>query len=119
MEASRALPLSHASAPAGESVPISVPGPSQAVSSITDLRLRRAFGIALGVGVMLLQFARVVVAWMLLQFAADVVAARETARILARMAFMSFELPLLMVALSSAFGWSLPHRMTARKGLLA
>jgi signal transduction histidine kinase len=107
MEASRALPLSPASAPVGESVPISVPGPSQAVSSMADLRPRRAFGIAVVVGVMLLQFA------------ADVVAARETARILARMAFMSFELPLLMVALSSAFGWSLRRRMPASKGLLA
>jgi signal transduction histidine kinase len=56
---------------------------------------------------------------MLLQFAADVVAGRETARILARMAFMSCELPLLMIALSAAFGWSLRHRMTAGKGLLA
>jgi LytS/YehU family sensor histidine kinase len=56
---------------------------------------------------------------MLLQFAADVVAARETARILARMAFMSFELPLLMLALSTAFGWSLRRKMTAGKGLLA
>jgi LytS/YehU family sensor histidine kinase len=61
----------------------------------------------------------VVVGVMLLQFAADVVAARETARILARMAFMSFELPLLMLALSTAFGWSLRRRMSAGKGLLA
>jgi LytS/YehU family sensor histidine kinase len=61
----------------------------------------------------------VVVGMMLLQIAADVVAARETARILARVAFMSFELPLLMIALSAAFGWSLRRRMTAGKGLLA
>lgn len=61
----------------------------------------------------------VVVGVMLLQLAADVVAARETARILARMAFMFFELPLLMLALSMAFGWSLRRKMTAGKGLLA
>jgi len=70
-------------------------------------RSRRAIGVAVVVGMMLLQFA------------ADVVAARETARILARIAFMSCELPLLMLALSAAFGWSLRHRMTAAKGLLA
>ena len=71
------------------------------------LRSRRAIGVAVVAGIMLLQFA------------ADVVAAHETARILARIAFMSCELPLLMLALSAAFGWSLRHRMTAGKGLLA
>jgi LytS/YehU family sensor histidine kinase len=35
------------------------------------------------------------------------------------MAFMSCELPLLMLALSTAFGWSLRRKMTAGKGLLA
>jgi signal transduction histidine kinase len=72
-----------------------------------DARPRRAIGVVVVVGVMLLQFA------------ADVVAGRETARILARMVFMSCELPLLMVALSTAFGWSLRRRMTAGKGILA
>ncbi|HEY8087601.1 MAG TPA: histidine kinase [Polyangiaceae bacterium] len=61
----------------------------------------------------------VVAGVMLLQFAADVVAGRETARILARMCFMACELPLLMVALSTVFGWSLRRRMTAGQGILA
>jgi LytS/YehU family sensor histidine kinase len=78
-----------------------------ATSAVPGLRPRRAIGVAVVVGVMVLQFA------------ADVVAARETARILARMAFMSCELPLLMLALSTAFGWSLRRKMTAGKGLLA
>jgi signal transduction histidine kinase len=56
---------------------------------------------------------------MVLQFAVDVVGGRETARILARLLFMSFELPLLMLALSTAFGWSLRRRMGAGKGMLA
>jgi LytS/YehU family sensor histidine kinase len=56
---------------------------------------------------------------MLLQFATDVVAAREPARILARIVFMSCELPLLMLALSTVFGWSLRHRLSAGKGMLA
>jgi LytS/YehU family sensor histidine kinase len=55
----------------------------------------------------------------LLQIATDVVAARETARILARVLFMAFELPLLMLALSTAFSWSLRRRMSAGQGLLA
>jgi LytS/YehU family sensor histidine kinase len=107
MEASRALSPPRAPQPLVEGAPVSVPAPRQAVSSVPGLRPRRAIGVAVVVGVMVLQFA------------ADVVAARETARILARMAFMSFELPLLMLALSTVFGWSLRRRMTAGKGLLA
>ena len=102
MEASRALPLPRlADGPAG--APVS----AQATSSVPGLRPRSAIGVAVVVGVMVLQFA------------ADVVAARETARILARTAFMSCELPLLMLALSTAFGWSLRRKMTAGKGLMA
>ena len=102
MEASRALLLPRlADGAAGG--PLSV----QATSSVPGLRPRSAIGIAVVVGVLVLQFA------------ADVVAARETARILARMAFMSFELPLLMLALSTVFGWSLRRKMTAGKGLMA
>jgi len=70
------------------------------------VRPRRAFGVAVVLGVMLLQFM------------ADLVGGRETARILARLAFMSCELPLLMVAMSAAFGWSLRRRTTAGQGLL-
>jgi signal transduction histidine kinase len=111
MEASRALPIPAAPEGADESAPIAMPGavtPTlQGPSSVEGLRSRRAIGVVVVVGIMLLQFA------------ADVVAARDTARILARTAFMSCELPLLMLALSAAFGWSLRHRMTASKGLLA
>lgn len=56
---------------------------------------------------------------MLLQFATEMVAGRETARIVAKMIFMSCELPLLMVALSAVFGISLRRRMTATQGILA
>jgi signal transduction histidine kinase len=106
MEASRPFALPH---PARErdGDPAATAVAKAGVGSGHDLRPRRAIGVAVVAGVMLLQFA------------ADVVAARETARILARMAFMSFELPLLMVALSMAFGWSLRRKMTAAKGLLA
>jgi LytS/YehU family sensor histidine kinase len=102
MEASPALSLPTLADRRGEA-PVSV----RAGSSVPGLRPRSSIGVAVVVGVMLLQFA------------ADVVAARETARILARMAFMSCELPLLMLALSTAFGWSLRRKMTAGKGLLA
>jgi signal transduction histidine kinase len=67
---------------------------------------RRPLGIAVVVGVMLLQLAT------------EVVAGREFPRILARAAFMALELPLLMIALSWAFRWSIRRRMTAGQGLL-
>jgi LytS/YehU family sensor histidine kinase len=54
---------------------------------------------------------------MLLQLATEVVAGRESARVLARSAFMALELPLLMLALSAAFAWSIRRRMTAVQGL--
>jgi len=54
---------------------------------------------------------------MLLQLATDVIAGRESARILARFAFMSLELPMLMLALSGAFTWSIGRRMNAGQGL--
>jgi signal transduction histidine kinase len=60
----------------------------------------------------------VVVGTMLLQVATDVVAGRQSARILARLAFMLAELPLLMPALSAAFAWSIRRRMSAGQGLL-
>jgi LytS/YehU family sensor histidine kinase len=50
---------------------------------------------------------------MLLQLATEFVVGRESARVLARFAFMAFELPLLMLALS----WSIRGRMTAVQGL--
>jgi signal transduction histidine kinase len=69
--------------------------------------LRRPLGIVMILGVMFLQLGT------------DIVAGRESARILARAGFMALELPLLMVALSSAFRWSLRRHMTAGQGLLA
>jgi signal transduction histidine kinase len=84
--------------------PHAVP-PTPAAIDVT-VRPRRAFGIAVVLGVMILQFM------------ADFVAGRETARILARLAFMACELPLLMVAMSAAFAWSLRRRMGAGQGLL-
>src|SRR5260221_10521104 len=59
----------------------------------------------------------VVMGVMLLQVATDLVAGRESARILARLAFMSLELPMLMFALSAAFRWSIRRRMSAARGL--
>jgi signal transduction histidine kinase len=84
-----------------------IPMPAPSASAVPGLRPRRALGIAVVVGVMLLQFA------------VDVVGGRDTARILARLLFMTFELPLLMLALSTAFSWSLRRRMSAGRGMLA
>jgi LytS/YehU family sensor histidine kinase len=60
----------------------------------------------------------VVVGVMLLEVATEVIAGRESARILARLSFMTLELPLLMLALSAAFGWSIRRHMTASQALL-
>jgi signal transduction histidine kinase len=74
---------------------------------VSRSRPRRALGVAVVLGVSLLQIAT------------DVVAGRDSARILSRTVFMACELPLLMLALSTAFGWSLRRRSGAGKGLLA
>jgi signal transduction histidine kinase len=68
-------------------------------------RPRRALGITVVVGVILLQLAT------------EMVAGRESARVLARAAFMALELPMLMLALSAAFTRSIRRRMTAVHGL--
>ncbi len=60
----------------------------------------------------------VIVGVVVLQLATDFVAGRESARILARAAFLSLELPMLMVALSWAFRWSVAHNMRAGQALL-
>jgi signal transduction histidine kinase len=60
----------------------------------------------------------VVVGVTLFQLATDFVLGREFHRLAARAVFLALELPLLMVALSWAFGWSLRRRMTAGQGLL-
>jgi signal transduction histidine kinase len=72
---------------------------------LAKLRPRRALGITVVCGVMALQLVT------------EVVAGRESARILARVAFMSLELPMLMLALSAAFAWSIRRRMSAAQGL--
>jgi signal transduction histidine kinase len=59
----------------------------------------------------------VVLGVIVLQVATDFVAGRESARILARLAFMSLELPILMLALSAAFEWALRRRMGAPRAL--
>ena len=75
------------------------------VLPLGKLRPRRALGITVVCGVMLLQLAT------------EAVAGRESARILARIAFMALELPMLMLALSAAFAWSIHRQMTAVRGL--
>ncbi len=75
------------------------------IEASPTVRARRLLGVVVVVGVMLLQLAT------------DVVAGRESARIWARMVFMAFELPMLMLALSSLFDWSIRRRMSAPRGL--
>jgi signal transduction histidine kinase len=70
-----------------------------------EQRKRRVIGLVVVAGVVLLQLA------------ADLVAGRESARILARIAFMALELPLLMLALTSSFRWSVRRDMTAAQAL--
>jgi signal transduction histidine kinase len=60
-----------------------------------------------------------VVVVILLQLGVDLVSGRETARTIARFAFMVLEMPLLMVALSAVFSWSVSRRMSASRGLAA
>jgi signal transduction histidine kinase len=59
----------------------------------------------------------VVAGVMVLQFAIDVLAGRENARIVARLIFLAVELPVLMFALSYAFSFSIARRMGATRGL--
>jgi signal transduction histidine kinase len=84
--------------------PHDVPG-SPGFSSLSVLRRRRAIGITVVTGVLALQLST------------DVVGGRDNARVLARLAFMALELPMLMVALSAAFAWSIRRRMMAVQGL--
>jgi signal transduction histidine kinase len=60
----------------------------------------------------------VVVGVLLLQLTTELLAGRESARILARMTFMAVELPLLMFTLSAAFKESIRRQMTATHGLV-
>jgi signal transduction histidine kinase len=100
-------PAAHTGDNRGEAAPLpaSAPSPSTFLA-IPPARLRGPHAITVVVGVMLMQLA------------VDLVTGRESARILARLAFMTLELPLLMVALSSAFRWCLRRRMSSWQGLL-
>jgi signal transduction histidine kinase len=110
MAASSVTPLARPDQESGASRRAAPPAPiaGAPTSSGIDVtvRPRRAFGIVVVLGVMLLQFT------------ADFVAGHDTARILARLVFMACELPLLMVAMSAAFAWSLRRRTGAGQGLL-
>jgi signal transduction histidine kinase len=77
------------------------------VSATSPARPRAALGTVL------------VVVIIVLQVGVDLVAGKETARALARLAFMALEMPLLMVALSAVFSWSVGRRMGAGRGLAA
>jgi LytS/YehU family sensor histidine kinase len=61
--------------------------------------------------------AVVVLGVMALQLASDAVAGKESARLLARLVYMSLELPLLMFALTAAFKWSVRGARSAIHGL--
>jgi signal transduction histidine kinase len=67
---------------------------------------RLALGISVVVGVLLLQLAT------------ELLAGRDSARLLARMTFMILELPPLMLALSAAFRRSIRQRMSATHGIV-
>jgi signal transduction histidine kinase len=77
------------------------PSAAAAFGALPAVRPRHGLGIS---------FVAFVV---LLQIATDVVAGKESARILARFAFTALELPLLMIALSWAFRRSIRTRMSA------
>jgi signal transduction histidine kinase len=79
-------------------------------SVVTPASLRRPSWV-LGAGV--------VGGIIVLQAAADLAGGREHARVIARLAFLAFELPILMLALSAAFGWSVRSGLSAAKGLAA
>jgi signal transduction histidine kinase len=69
------------------------------------VRPRRALGVLFVVGLTVLQVAT------------DIVAGRESARIVARIVFLAFELPILMIALSATFDWSVRRHLSAPQGL--
>jgi hypothetical protein len=76
-----------------------------AAPNAAAVRPRIAIGVVVVVGVMALQLA------------SDAVSGKESARLLARLVYMSCELPLLMAALTMAFGRSLQGRLSAVQGL--
>src|SRR5579862_9162739 len=71
---------------------------------LLTLRPRRALAITIVTWVMLLQLS-------------TELTTRDSVRVVARLAFMACELPLLLFALSAAFGWSIRRRMSAPRAL--
>ncbi len=63
--------------------------------------------------------AAVVGGIIMLQAATDLVAGRDHARVVARLVFLAVELPILMMALSGVFAWSVRKRLSAAQGLAA
>src|SRR5580692_4677177 len=63
--------------------------------------------------------AAVVGGIIMLQAATDLVAGRDHARVVARLVFLAVELPILMMALSGVFAWSVRRRLSAPQGLAA
>ncbi len=59
----------------------------------------------------------VVVCVILLQLGVDLVSGREPVRTVARLVFMVLEMPILVVALSTAFSWAVKRRVSASQGL--
>jgi signal transduction histidine kinase len=55
----------------------------------------------------------------MLQCATDLLAGREHARVVARLVFLGVELPILMLALTGVFAWSVRRRLSASLGLAA
>jgi signal transduction histidine kinase len=58
-----------------------------------------------------------VVSVIVLQVGVDLASGRETARAVARLIFMLLEMPILMLALSVVFSWSVGRRFSASRGL--
>src|SRR5271155_5483786 len=85
----------------------SEPSAHSAPISPTGARLPWGMTIAVAFGIILLQAA------------SDLVAGRESARIVARLIFLAVELPLLMAGLSMAFSWSVRRRMAAPQALIS
>ncbi len=100
-------PLAHCDEHAATSVAPQRPDTHESIRPLAKLRPRRALGATVVVGVTLLQLATVFVA-----------GGHENARVFARLAFIAFELPLVLVALPAWFAWSIRRRMTAVRGLV-
>jgi signal transduction histidine kinase len=102
-------PTKHRRKPTGSSAPGALALYHQRMAALATplARPRPALGSILVVGVILLQVGL------------DMVSGRDTARTVARLLFTSMEMPVLMLALSGVFSWSVRRRMSASRGLAA